>query len=296
MFIVLLDKYLDIVIVRNAVPGHRTRGEKQRPGEEEGYVMARIRVTFDGATAVNGSSLLMHNERLADPIDPYSRWLGELTKKRSKTERDIEEIGRREFFGAGYWQTDEGPEGKRANPYVPTWNIVRCLQEAATRHKLGKQVLRGIIPVEEESRMIYDGPEDADELWKSGLFHSRKGVGVGQKRVMRTRPCFTDWKIEAELELDLTILDPDVVNLLAIEAGRYIGLCDARPRFGRFLGMAELLADGQEFGAPDVLDDLRQKLAMETAGAAIQNADKAHATVSANGKTRSKRVRDKAAK
>ena len=52
--------------------------------------MARIRVTLDGATAVNGASLLMHNERLADPLDQYTRWLAELSKKRSKTERDIE--------------------------------------------------------------------------------------------------------------------------------------------------------------------------------------------------------------
>jgi hypothetical protein len=72
--------------------------------------MARIRVTLDGSTAVNGSPLLMHNERLADPIDPYTRWLAELTKKRTKTERDHEEIGRREFMGGGYWANDDGPD------------------------------------------------------------------------------------------------------------------------------------------------------------------------------------------
>lgn len=253
--------------------------------------MARIRVTFDGATAVNGSPLLMHNERLADPLDPYARWLAELSKKRSKTERDIEEIGRREFLGAGYWMEDGGPEKKVSGPFIPTWNIVRCLQEGAKRHKLGKHVVRGIVPVSEETPLMYEGPQDAYALWKAGTFHSRKGVGVGQRRVIRTRPCFTNWKVEAELELDLAILDPDVVSLIALEAGRYEGVGDARPRFGRFLGSAELLADGQDFAVTDLLDEARQKVAALTAREAIQESDESHSVAHPNGKERAKRVK-----
>lgn len=252
--------------------------------------MARIRVTFDGTTAVNGSPLLMHNERLADPLDAYARWLAELSKKRSKTERDIEEIGRREFLGAGYWLVDGGPGKKVSTPYIPTWNIVRCLQEGAKRHKLGKHVIRGIVPVSEETPLIYDGPTDASELWKSGTFHSRKGVGVGQRRVIRTRPCFTDWKLEAELELDLNILDPDVVSIIALEAGRYEGIGDARPRFGRFLGSAELLSDASDFAISDLLDEARQKLVAITAREAIADDDEEHANNNPNGKERKKRV------
>lgn len=252
--------------------------------------MARIRVTFDGTTAVNGSPLLMHNERLADPLDPYTRWVAELSKKRSKTEREIEEMGRREFLGGGYWLTDEGPGKKVSDPYIPTWNIIRCLQEGAKRNKLGRHVVRGIVPVVEETVLLYDGPKDADAVWKAGTFHSRKGVGVGQKRVIRTRPCFTDWKVVAELELDLTILDADVVNFISIGAGRYEGLGDARPRFGRFLGSVELLGDASEFGFADQMDDVRQKIATLTAGNAIVSADAQHSVTAANGKARKKRV------
>lgn len=252
--------------------------------------MARIRVIFDGATSANGSALLMHNERLADPIDPYTRHLAELTGKRKKTERDHEEIGRREFIGGGYWMVDTGPEGEQAAPYIPTWNIIRCLQEAATRHKLGKHVVSGIVPISEETPLQYDGPRDADSLWKDGRFHSRKGVGVGQSRVIRTRPAFSDWKVETELELDLTILDPDTVDLIAAQAGMYKGLGDARPRFGRFSGSAVLLGDPAEYVAPDVLDAVRTKLAAQTGVAAIVSKDDLHAAVHPNGKERAKRV------
>jgi hypothetical protein len=252
--------------------------------------MARIRVTFDGASAVNGSPLLMHNERLADPLDPYTKSLAELTGKRKKTERDHEEVARREFIGGGYWLVDNGPAGEQSDPYIPTWNIIRCLQEGATRHKLGKHIVAGIVPVEEETLLTYDGPKSADELWKSGLFHSRKGVSVGQSRVIRTRPCFTDWSVSLELELDLTILDPDTVNLIAKEAGMYKGLGDARPRFGRFKGSAKLIGDPADFIAPDVLDAVRSKMAAATGVSAIESQDLTHGLNHPNGKERKKRV------
>lgn len=252
--------------------------------------MARIKVAFDGSTAVNGSPLLMHNERLADPLDPYTRWLAELSKKTKKTERDIEEIGRREFLGAGYWLDDNGPGKASSGPYIPTWNIIRCLQEAAKRHKLGKNIVRGIVPVTEETPLVYDGPQDTDALWKSGTFHSRKGVGVGTKRVMRTRPCFPNWKVECELELDLSILDPDVVDAIAVQAGQYEGLGDARPRFGRFFGSVELVGDPAGFLVPDLLDEAREKLVAATARKTITQKDEANASVSPNGKERAGRV------
>jgi len=253
--------------------------------------MARIRVTLDGRTAVNGSPLLMHNERLADPLDPYTKWVAELSKKRTKTERDIEEMGRREFYGAGYWAIDSGPDkNDQAGPVIPTWNIIRCLQESASRNKLGKHVMRGIIPVDEDTPLLYDGPREVDALWKDGTFHSRKGVAVGQRRVIRTRPCFTDWSVETELELDLTILDPNQVNQIAAEAGRYCGLGDARPRFGRFSGSVTLVGDMADFIAADQLDDVRQALAASTARASIGALDADHQTKNPNGKERAKRV------
>ena len=254
--------------------------------------MARIRVTLDGREAVNGSPLLMHNERLADPLDPYSKWVAEISKKTKKTEREIEELSRREFQGAGYWDVNEGPDGKdNGVPVIPVWNIIRCIQEAAKSHKFGKQVIRALVPITDTVELSYDGPRLVDELWKAQTFHSRKGVGVGQRKVMRTRPCFSDWRIDVELELDLTQLDPGQVNLFTYEAGKYIGLGDARPRFGRFLGTAELLEIPAEFVVPDVLDDVRSELARQAQQQSIQKDDVAHRENNPDGKARRKSVK-----
>ena len=253
--------------------------------------MARIRVTLDGREAVNGSPLLMHNERLADPLDPYSKWVAEISKKRQKVEREIEELSRREFQGAGYWADDKGPDAKdNGVPVIPTWNIIRCIQEAAKSHKLGKQVVRALVPITDTTKLIYDGPSLVDELWKAQTFHSRKGVGVGQRKVMRTRPCFGDWRIDAELELDLSQMDPNQVNLAAFEAGKFVGLGDARPRFGRFLGTAQLLEAAAEFALPDALDDERTELARQAMENSIQASDEAHKKVNPDGKARRRSV------
>lgn len=251
--------------------------------------MARIRVTM--ASAV-GDSMLMHNERLADPLNPYTRWLAELTGKTKKTEADQEEIARREFLGSGYWDIDEGPEGRIEIPVIPTWNIIRCCQAGATRQKLGKHIVRALVPTSTYTALVYDGPTDARELWKAGTFHNRKGVVISGRRTMRTRPCFTDWSVEADLELDLTVLDPDKVNEIARDAGKYEGLGDNRPVFGRFFGSAALLTDPADLIAPDLLTKRREEALVASGLARVLEHDEKREENHPNGKERRKRVTD----
>ncbi len=196
--------------------------------------MARMRVILDGREKSNGSPLLMHNERLADPLNEFSLEIGKLSKKRGKTEVDHLEIARLEFVGGMYYDETLGP-------VIPVWNIVRSIQNAGKRHKLGASVLRGVIPASQVTPIQYEGPRDIEGMWDAGTFALRKSVGIGSSRTMRTRPVFHDWQVEAEIEIDLTILDPEKINQLVEEAGRYEGLGDNRPVFGRFLGRAELV-------------------------------------------------------
>lgn len=198
--------------------------------------MARMKVILDGSADNNGSPLLMHNERLADPLNEFSLEIGKISKKRGKTETDHLEIARLEFVGGMYYDDIDGP-------VMPVWNIVRCIQNAGKRHKLGASVLRGVIPATQTTPVIYDGPRDIEAMWEDGTFALRKSVGIGSARTMRTRPVFTDWKIEALIEVDLTVLDPEKINQLVEEAGRYEGLGDNRPVYGRFLGRAELVPE-----------------------------------------------------
>lgn len=186
----------------------------------------KVLLQLDGRSASGGAPLIMHNERLADPLNDFTRALAAVTKKRSKTEADHLEIGRLEFLG-GLYTNGNGP-------CLPAWNILRCLQDGAKRHKRGADVLRGVYPLVEHTDVLYDGPRDPDEMWKSGTFALRKSVGVQRSRTIRTRPYFTEWQAELPVEVDPVVFDLDVLTQCWRDAGVYAGIGDMRPVHGRF--------------------------------------------------------------
>lgn len=195
--------------------------------------MARLLVTLDGRSSVGGTPLLCHNERLADPLDPVTMEIAKLSGQRKKTEAIHLEIARLEFAGGLYHDEELGP-------CLPTWNVVRCIQDGGKRFKLGADIVRALIPVTELTPIEYDGPREIGAMWEDGRFASRKGVGISGRRVIRTRPVFTDWKVVAELELDLDVLTAEKVDQCVLGAGKYSGIGDNRPVFGRFHGSAVL--------------------------------------------------------
>lgn len=184
----------------------------------------KVVLSFDGRAEVNGSALLCHNERLADPLDPAARAVAEIAGKRKKTEAEHLELARREFIG-GLYTNGNGP-------MIPAANMLRCIEDGARRVRRGKDVNRGIVPLVEHADLIYDGPRDEDTLWKEGYW-LRKGVGVGTKRVIRTRACFNDWRLELPIEVDPEIWDLHSLQEVCALAGKYAGLGDMRPIQGR---------------------------------------------------------------
>ena len=65
-------------------------------------------------------------------------------------------------------------------------------------------------------------------------FRDVRAMKVKTSRVMRTRPRFNMWRISFTATYDENILDfREIVD--AIEyAGQYVGLCDSRPKYGKF--------------------------------------------------------------
>lgn len=184
----------------------------------------RISIKLTGVTG-----LVQHNERLADPEDDYVKLIRELTGKRTKTESDLAEIGRLEWLGGLYHDPAVGV-------YVPTWNIVRCIERAGTITRKGASVIRALAVISEKVPVQYDGPRDVMKLWERPEFRLRKMVGVGGKRVVRVRPIFRRWSLELESEFLTDVMDPDEFTRIVEQAGRSEGLGDARKLgYGRFL-------------------------------------------------------------
>jgi hypothetical protein len=189
----------------------------------------RVVLRFDGRSEAGGAPLLMHNERLSDPLDDYCRAVKEISSKRAKTDADLLEMARREFEG-GLYMNGNGP-------CIPADNVLACMVEGARKFKLGKQVDRGLFPLVAHADLLYEGPRDAKKLWKDrDTFSLRKGVNVMGRKVIRTRPLFSEWALEFPFQVDPDIFDLDDIEKIINYAGHYIGLGDRRPRMGRFSG------------------------------------------------------------
>ena len=177
-------------------------------------------------TLTGTAPLLMHNSRLANPLDPAAKDVKKLTSKRNKTDEDYETLARLEHAGGLYIDPDIGP-------YIPGENIMRCLVDGAKLTKLGVKVTRGVFIKTDVNPIAYDGPRTADGLWTAGFKHMAS-VKVGTSRLMRCRPVFYDWKVSADGVLDPAVLELSDLTTVSDNAGALIGLGDWRPRFGRF--------------------------------------------------------------
>lgn len=171
------------------------------------------------------SPLLMHNGQLVDPLNPHSRSIAEITKKRKKTDADHEEMGRREFFGGLYVSGGE--------PCIPAEMLEAALIRGAMKEKRGPAAKAGIL-IEDNARLEYDGPRDPKALWEDTHFKFRVAAKVGQVKVMRTRPRFDGWAASMKIKFLPTLLNAREIRDFLITAGEQIGIGDWRPRFGRF--------------------------------------------------------------
>lgn len=191
--------------------------------------MNKYRITLTGT-----APLLMHNSRLANPLDPVSKELKKLTSKRIKTDDDHAVLARLEFGGGLYIDKDLGP-------YLPGDNIWRCLYDAAKKFKKGVKVKEGLLISTDVNPLAYKGPRDLSGLWADENFRLSASVRNQQNRVMRTRPMFQFWAADCTAVADPTLIELRDVEQIAETAGQIVGIGDWRPRYGRFIAKVTVI-------------------------------------------------------
>ena len=184
----------------------------------------RVSVEITGTTP-----LMMHNERLSDQDDEYTKAIKEYTDKgKNQTETDKQQVSSLEWRGGVYLDGND-------EIVIPAANIVKCFKEAGTRTKSGKKITGGVSPVALVFPLEIDGPRHVDELRKSDRYYDRRMVKVGRGRIKRTRPIFAKWKIVPEFEIAESVLNLDAFRGIVELAGTAEGLGDARILgYGRF--------------------------------------------------------------
>lgn len=170
--------------------------------------------------------MLMHSDRFANPVDPMTKAHKELTGKRKKTDEDHEAIAKSEWRGALYYNNELGP-------VIPEHVMFGSIHEGAKKSKLGKQFLPGMEIVEQDIKLLYEGPRDLEGLWNAGFYDCRSVV-VSRARLMRYRPMFKKWAAEFTIAYDAGLVTVEQIKKAIRDAGTQCGIGDYRPKFGRY--------------------------------------------------------------
>ena len=179
---------------------------------------------------VGTSPLLHHNPRMVDPEYPLNREIKALTSNRRRTDEDLKQIERLEWYGGLY--EDDGVIVQ------PVSKVRKCLINTAKIMKLGKGLERTLMLNGLTTPLGYEGPRSVDEVFALPRFHSRLSVGISGKRVMRVRPSFFPWSLSVEgvFVTDVGVNLDELTRIVEL-AGTVEGIGDNRVNgYGRFTG------------------------------------------------------------
>jgi len=174
---------------------------------------------------VGTTPLIMHRGGMADPLDPFTKAIKAISKKRAKTEADFEQMAKLEFLGGLYTK-----DGKII---IPRGVFKAALREAGKKFKRGKDIVKGI-RIQEDFPLIYPKLDKPEKLWKRKELRFSCPVRVQQAKIMRMRPMFPEWSANIEFYFDETIFNQDEVKAIIEECGISCFLMEWRGEFGGF--------------------------------------------------------------
>jgi len=169
--------------------------------------------------------MLMHGDRTANPLDYYAKALKKVTSKRNKTEDDHAEISRLEFEAGMYYDKTY---------YIPAANIEATLLASAKHSKSGTLIKQALLVPENGTFEFTDSSVEPAKLYDKNGYVDMRTVKIGTSKTVRTRPIFHDWECSFVAFLDPVKMDTDILKEVVENAGKYVGLGDYRPRYGRF--------------------------------------------------------------
>jgi len=120
---------------------------------------------------------------------------------------------------------------------VPSLNVLATLRNAAKDFKVpgkGKKNFSSYIMAGIDISPLFipldlDGA-NPDESWQIDI----RPVVIKGSRVMKARPRFDNWALNFTMTILDPIIRPEDMNAILDSAGKYVGLLDYRPLFGKF--------------------------------------------------------------
>jgi hypothetical protein len=173
------------------------------------------------------SPLIMHSGQMADPTNRFAKALKEISGKRKKTDADHEAMSRIELE-AGLYQTN-------GIVTMPGDCIEACIIAGAAKMRLGK-VFRSGVFCDLDGKFLVNGRQvKAETVLTNPEYKDSRAVVIGKARIIRTRPIFRNWSCEFKLYYNTDVIaNAEQVIRALTDSGQLVGLCDFRPKYGRF--------------------------------------------------------------
>ena len=189
--------------------------------------MKNLKVTFKGTTP-----LIMHSCQCVNPLHPISLELKKYTSKRKKTDDDYVKMADLEWEAGAYWKDGLGL-------YIPAENVEATIINGAKAYKKGKDIEKYCDVTDLYIPFNYGENLTKEELIANYEYRDTRAMTVNRSKIMRTRPRFDQWDITFNFRYDETKIDLDTVVNAIEYAGMYVGLCDSRPKYGKFVAVIE---------------------------------------------------------
>lgn len=189
--------------------------------------MKTLRVTWKGITP-----LIMHSCKCVNPLHPIAKELKKYTSKKNKTEEDLNIISDLEWKAGAYWDDEIGL-------YIPGENVEATIQNGAKANKKGKDIQKYVDVKDLYIPFNYGENLTLDELVSKYEYRDTRPMNVQRSKVIRTRPRFDQWNITFTLVYNEDKIDLDTIMNAIEYAGQYVGLCDSRPKYGKFVAIVE---------------------------------------------------------
>lgn len=189
--------------------------------------MKNLKVTWKGI-----SPLIMHSCQCVNPLHPISKELKKYTSKRKKTDEDLVKISDLEWESGAYWKDDIGL-------YIPAENVEATLKNGAKANKQGKEIEKYVNVTDLYIPFFYGENLTKEELIQNYEYRDTRIMTVQRSKVLRTRPRFDQWNITFNLMYNEEKIDIETIINAMEYAGQYVGLCDSRPKYGKFVAIVE---------------------------------------------------------
>ena len=191
--------------------------------------MKTLKITWKGI-----SPLIMHSCKCVNPLHPISKEIRKLNDKPrgQKLTEELERLSDLEWEAGAYWQDGIGL-------YIPGENVEATIRNGAKVNKKGKDIEKYVNVTDLYIPFNYGENLSKKELIKRLEYRDTRPMVVSRSRILRTRPRFDQWNITFNLIYDESKIDLDTIVNAMTYAGSYVGLCDSRPKYGKFCATIE---------------------------------------------------------